>query len=413
MTRFRTTITKRAIPRRLRGGETVVLDRYILNYKDPATGKRKMQFFETRKEAEVEQQRLYKAVTEGSPLDPRQAPKIADAVKYWLESCEGRVRPDTLKTYRMVARNYIIGPAFEGTKDEKFLYYSEGVLPKGAKLVPLLGNYRVTELTTAQIRIWHQTLLKVTTPFMARQAKKHLSTILAMVGEDFGIRVPPMPRRIVSGYRRKERLLLRPDQIKAVFDHANEDRYGLYYIFLFMTGARPSEMLGLLWEDIDFTANVIRIRRNQNKDGSIKDTPKTAAGQRAIPMAPRLRDALLDWKGRCPRRESHPERVFPCLGYKYSDPLDQSRAGGALTLCNFRNRVWKPMVQALDLPPVTPYVARHLVISNLQAQGVEVGMVAKIAGHANPQITLKHYTHQVRDGAGVMEKLNTAYGLTI
>lgn len=412
MTKFRTNITKRAMRRKLKSGDTVVLDRYVLNYSDPYTHKRKSQFFGTRRDAEAELQRLHKAVAEGAPLDPGQSPKIVDAVQYWLKSCEGRVTAETLKTYNMIARNYIVGPAFEGTRAEKFIYRSEGTLPTGVKAVQLLGNLRVSELTTAQIRTWHQTVLKVSTPYLAKQAKKHLSTILAMVGEDFGIRVPPMPKRIVSGHRKKERLLLRADQVKSIFDAAEDDRYGLYYVFLFMTGARPSEMLGLLWEDLDFVANVVHIRRNQGKDGCIKEFPKTAAGQRAIPMAPRLREALLGWKGHCPRRAGHPERVFPCLGYRYSVPSKQNRAGGALLLANFRNRVWKPLLERLSLPPVTPYVTRHLAISNLQAQGVEIGVVAKIAGHANPQITLQHYTHQVRESTGVMDKLNKAYGLS-
>lgn len=395
----------------LRYGETVVLDRYVLNYKDPVTRQRKSQFFETRKEAEAEQQRLYKMVAEGQPLSPKDSPTVAEAVEYWLKHCEGRVLPQTLISYSRIARNYISGPIIEGTKQEKFEYRTAGSLPPGKKPVHMLGHHRIAELTTAQIRTWHQTVVKIATPFVAKEARKHLSTVLAMVGEDFGIRVPPMPRRMVSGHRKKERLLLRPDQIKAIFDGANEDRYGLYYVFLFMTGVRPGEMLGLLWEDIDFIDNVVHIRRNQDNRGVIKNFPKTAAGQRRIPMAPLLRQALLEWKKQCPRREGLPHRVFPCLGYRYNDPLGQSRAGGALLLANFRNRIWKPLLQRLDLPPVTPYVTRHLVISNLQAQGVEVGTVAKIAGHANPQITLQHYTHQVRDSAGVMDRLGTAYGL--
>lgn len=411
MKKFSTSIKKRAMNRKQRSGEMVVLDRYVLNYSDPTTRRRKSKYFKTRKEAEAEAQLLHKRVVEGSPVDPRQGPTVTEAVDYWLKSCEGRVTEDTLKTYRMIARNYIVGPAIEGTKHEKHVYQSTGVLPAGKKTIQMLGKMRVSDMSTAQIRTWHQAVLRVSTPFMARAAKKHLSTVLSMVGEDFAIRVPPMPRRLVSGCRKKERILLRTDQIKAIFEAAQEDRYGLYYIFLFMTGTRPGEMLGLLWEDVDFVENVIRIRRNQRRNGTIKDFPKTAAGQRTIPMVPKLRDALLAWKPRCPRKKGAPDRVFPCLGYKYSEAKSQMRAGGALMLANFSHRVWKPLIQRLGLPPVTPYVARHLVISNLQAQGVEVGIVAKIAGHANPQITLQHYTHQVRENTGVMDKLNEAYGL--
>lgn len=35
-------------------------------------------------------------------------------------------------------------------------------------------------------------------------------------------------------------------------------------------------------------------------------------------------------------------------------------------------------------------------------QGFEVGLVAKLAGHANPTVTLSHYTQAVRGGEEAM-----------
>ena len=55
-------------------------------------------------------------------------------------------------------------------------------------------------------------------------------------------------------------------------------------------------------------------------------------------------------------------------------------------------------VKRLGLPYVTPHSARHSFISTMQAQGIEVGLVAKIAGHANAVVTLGHYTQAVRTG---------------
>jgi integrase len=52
-----------------------------------------------------------------------------------------------------------------------------------------------------------------------------------------------------------------------------------------------------------------------------------------------------------------------------------------------------------------------MAISFLQAQGVEIGLVSKIAGHSSPQITLQYYTHAVREHEGMMDELNDAYGL--
>lgn len=86
--------------------------------------------------------------------------------------------------------------------------------------------------------------------------------------------------------------------------------------------------------------------------------------------------------------------------------------GGVLLYSNFRKRVWVKAFEKLaehSLPYVTPHSARHCFISTLQSKGIEVGLVAKIAGHSDPSVTLGHYTQAVRDGQGALEALREAY----
>ena len=45
----------------------------------------------------------------------------------------------------------------------------------------------------------------------------------------------------------------------------------------------------------------------------------------------------------------------------------------------------------------------------MQAQGIEVGLVAKLAGHANAVVTLGHYTQAVRGGEDAVAALEAAY----
>ena len=64
------------------------------------------------------------------------------------------------------------------------------------------------------------------------------------------------------------------------------------------------------------------------------------------------------------------------------------------------------MLKRLGLPAVTPHSARHSFISTLQAQGVEVGLVAKLAGHKSAVVTLSHYTHAMRGGEDAVKALD-------
>jgi len=49
------------------------------------------------------------------------------------------------------------------------------------------------------------------------------------------------------------------------------------------------------------------------------------------------------------------------------------------------------------------------IASTLQVQGVEVGLVAKLAGHANPAVTLGHYTQAIRGGEEAVAILDNLY----
>ena len=126
-------------------------------------------------------------------------------------------------------------------------------------------------------------------------------------------------------------------------------------------------------------------------------------------MAQVLREMLLEWRLACPRKDGQLHRVFPGPGRLKQWPLPRSSGGGPLLYQNFRKRIWVPAIRKLDIPYVTPHSARHSFISILQAQGIEVGLVAKLAGHASAAVTLGHYTQAVRGGEHAVEALERAY----
>jgi integrase len=148
------------------------------------------------------------------------------------------------------------------------------------------------------------------------------------------------------------------------------------------------------------------------RDGSLSEFTKTAASVRSIPMSPLLRELLLAWRVRCPRNGGRLDRVFPALGVARTWPLPRAGGGGPLIYGNFRKRFWATTLKRLGLPAVTPHSARHSFISTLQAQGIEVGLVAKLAGHKNAVVTLSHYTHAMRGGEDAVKALDRAYAGT-
>jgi integrase len=380
-----------------------------VNFRDPRTGRRKQYFFERHHDAVLKREAILSGSATHPSTDETAGLTVAQAVTYWLEARRNEVKSATWRNYHQLTA-YIVGPVLLGTAYQRRAYTMSGQKPQGAEFLEMLGARRISGLSTADIRRWHQALAVHVSSYTARVAKKFLRAALVMAGEDFNLRVPPMPSRVGRGRARPRKTILSPGQVGLLLGAAlKDDRKGIYYAFPFLTGVRPSEQLALLWEDVDLMSGVIRIRRMQEQDGTLTELTKTAAGTRDIPVSPLLREMLVRWKEVCPRSRGSLDRVFPALGNAHDRRGREWRAGGPLSYTNFRACYWRPTLKRLGLPYVTPHSARHAFISTLQAQGIEVGLVAKLAGHANATVTLAHYTQAVRGGEVAVEALERAY----
>jgi integrase len=350
-------------------------------------------------------------VQTGTYSEARTHITVGAAVENWLEHRRSEVKANTMKGYDDGAR-LIIKPLLIGaTAQQREIFTKTGAKPKGARLEPTLGGIKITELTTAEIRTWHKLIVAEVGQYSANRAKQFLNAALRLAEEDLRIKACSMPLYLSKQKQKTKKAILSTEQVAQLIAAARQDRdKGIYYAFPFLAGTRPSEQLALLWEDVDFAASVIRICRMQERNGSITALTKTEAGTREIPMGPVLKSMLLEWRLICPRREGVLYRVFPGPGRTEKDGKKVG-VGHALQYQNFRSRIWRKAFDRLELPYVSPHSARHLWVSVMQSAGVEVGLVAKLAGHANPSITLSHYTQAVRNGDAAVKALEEAYAL--
>jgi integrase len=74
------------------------------------------------------------------------------------------------------------------------------------------------------------------------------------------------------------------------------------------TGMRASELRGLVWGAVDFTGKTITVKQRADEWGTI-GMPKSAAGQREIPMSPVVVNTLKEWRLACLKTKLH--LVFP------------------------------------------------------------------------------------------------------
>jgi integrase len=212
---------------------------------------------------------------------------------------------------------------------------------------------------------WHKLICDEVSLYSANKAMMILKSALALAlaAEDHEFRPPAMPTGLPRRSKAKK-AVLDPTQVARVIAAAKADsERGIYVAFPFLAGTRPSEMLGLMWDAVDFDANAIHIRCIQLRDGSIAEVTKTEAGLRTVPMSALMREMLLEWRVRCPRRAGRLERVFPAPGNVRAWPLPRDNGGGPLQYNNYRTRYWAPAMRDLGRPAATPHSARHTWIS--------------------------------------------------
>jgi integrase len=408
---FTVNVTKRERSRKLKSGERVTHVRWVVNYKEPRTGQRRQLFFEKKADANAKRDELLASVATGTYSAAKTHITVAAAVENWLEHRRSEVKANTMKGYNDGAR-LIIKPLLVGaTAQQRELFTKTGEKPKDAKLEPLLGGIKLNELTTADIRNWYKLVVQEVGQYSAGRAKRFLNAALRLAEEDLRIKACSMPLYLSKQKQKAKKAILPTEEVRRLIAAARLDRdKGVYYAFPFLAGTRPSEQLALLWEDVDFAKGTIRICRMQERNGSITELTKTEAGTREVPMGPVLKAMLLEWRLICPRLEAELHRVFPGPGRLDKDGRKVG-VGGPLQYQNFRSRVWRKAFERLELPYISPHAARHQWISTMQAQGIEVGLVAKLAGHANASITLSHYTQAVRNGDAAVKALEDAYTL--
>ncbi len=170
------------------------------------------------------------------------------------------------------------------------------------------------------------------------------------------------------------------------------------------TGMRLSEVLGLSWADVDFTAGVIHVRhqlaRGRRGVPPHRIPPKTRASVREIPLLPQLAEVLRQHK-RGSQFTSGSDYVFA------------TRNGTAFLHHNVSKRVLRRAATGAGLDRLGRRVRfhdlRHTFASHLIIDiRLDVVQVSRILGHARTSMTLDTYTHlfeEARHGADVRAEL--------
>lgn len=329
----------------------------------PATGKRIKRTGSTREQAT---QRMTEALAAAgdsrtAPLGP--APTVAALLGYYLNHVAApRVAPTTLTTYRKQA----------------------------ATIIGYTGSWLVSDLGKADLQALVSDLHRDHSHHYAAGCKRLAKRALGEAIDLGYLASNPMdrvrsPQRPEMTYR-----TLTLDQQRALVSEALRGRYrhGVAVAVLFSMGLRVSEVLGLRWEDIDYDAERVTIRRAVtylDGHGPVVQEPKTKAtkGGRHLP-------ALLHEPLRRLRITQLEERLA------LASYLDTSGDGfvfiGTRHQLVNRQAITKEVrrvCEAIGIDPegVATHTGRRTFITNLFQDGAVTEDIAAAVGHADPSTT--------------------------
>lgn len=248
-------------------------------------------------------------------------------------------------------------------------------------ILPAFGDLPLTAITTAKIVAFRADLLAKGLSMKSsrnvidatlRACLRDARTVDKLVSQDPYADLPPKwwgrrPTQKPDPFTEEER-----DTLIGYFRGKRPHWYP-FICTAFSTGARPSELVGLRWGDVDLRAGKLTIRRSRtmNEDNA----PKTQASERTIDLLPKVVAAL---------RQAKPLHV-----------TDESfvfvNTEGRPIIVDNLDRVWHPALRATNTRPRKFYATRHTFISTALGRGAKVKWVGTYCGTSLAMIE-KHYS---------------------
>ena len=154
--------------------------------------------------------------------------------------------------------------------------------------------------------------------------------------------------------------------------------------FNFWTGMRPSEVIALEWDDIDWRRGVIIVNKALTQAASEAESPKTNAGKREVKILKPAMDALID------------QKQFTLLKNKeiFQNPRTNERWSGDQAI---RKTLWAPTLKKAKVRYRRPYQTRHTYASMMLTAGESIAWLANQMGHADWGMLRTIYARFIKD----------------
>lgn len=340
---------------------------------DPGTGKQVQCSITGKTQKEVAQK--LKAATAAIDNGTYTAPNkqtLGQWLDAWADTYCGSVKPRTLEIYKTDIRVHI---------------------------KPALGAVRLEALTTQNIQAFYNALSKPTKDRPEGLSPKTVKNI-------HGVLHKALQQAVLIGYlrfnptdactlpRREKKELTPFDdvQITAFLKAIQGSRYETLFTVTLFTGMREGEVLGLMWDCVDFEAGTITVNKqlqlHEAVGGGAYQLGSTKNGKgRSITPAASVMALLKRHRAAQAAQRLRAGKLWQNTGFVFTDELGQPFAKATVY------RAFKRAAAAIGRPDARFHDLRHSYAVAAIRAGDDIKTVQETLGHATASFTLDVYGH--------------------
>lgn len=343
----------------------------LIGYTDEGREKRKYVYGTSKKEVEQKIAEIRMQLERGVYIEDKNL-TVGEWADKWLDTYKTGVQYNTFEMYAHIINLYI--------KPEV------GNLPltklKTHHIQNIINKYAAKGLTRTLQQI------KLTMNQIIKQAINN-DLLYKNVAEN--VILPQIDSRPKRSLTNDEKKLLE----KADFTIKEK---AFVYLLLY-SGLRRGEALALTRNDIDFEKNVIRVNKTiiyKGNNAEIKNSPKTDAGNREIPILSNLKSILRDYIQSIQTIYSFTQNNGEIMSKSsfrrfWDGIMDKlnTAAGGRNYIS--RNKGENKVIAISQ--DITPHTFRHTYATMLYYAGVDIKTAQYLLGHSSIKVTMDIYTH--------------------
>jgi integrase len=266
-------------------------------------------------------------------------------------------------------------------------------------IVPILGKMKLQALAPQHVQMLQaqktqEGLSSTTVAAIHGVLHKALKDAvkLGLVARNVCDAIPP-PRK-----HHKEISPLTVDQVRKLLEAAKGHPQEALFVLALATGMRRGELLGLKWQDINFTTGMLYVRRTLSRlptqmgrergDLYIEAEPKTKNSRRSIALARFALEALEQHRKRQEEMKDQAGGYWKDNDYVFCDEYGQHLDPGYGALVQL-----KLLLKKARLPDIRFHDLRHSAATLLLSMGVHPKIVQEMLGHSEISMTMDIYSH--------------------